>query len=223
MRLRLLADNSRMARRVITLNIDAGTGRALTADKSGPLSLTDILMTLHEQAVLRLLFWDTADGGQTWTAHAFTAGSAFVFGLKAPASITGTTFLHNPATEVWNDSGDWPDVSLATGKVCVRFDTITVDAETFLSNAADTPQDVILEVEVTPPGETPYTPAQFRGQLRNDVIRGTEGDPQPSQPTYVTLAQLQAVMGAGIAFQRVGNSAVLLINGIAVASWETPT
>lgn len=49
---------------------------------------------------------------------------------------------------------------------------------------------VVFELQAKTAGAPPTTIMQFIGNVRNDVLRGDEGDPQPAGPTYYNAQQI---------------------------------
>lgn len=211
------------ARRIIPVSINVSQGKAFDSSFVKPLDESDLRLILSEEVLFRFTCKFTSDGGVTYDTFGFASGTSFRIGIKDPGVITGATFLAYADGAAWNQTTDWSEADPAAGKLCVRLSLNTSAANTFLSSSGTTTQRCVIEIEVTEPGETPFTVAQWFIGLNNDVIRGTEGDPTPGSPTYPTSADLLAVLGSGIVFQRQGDKVVLKIDGVPTASWDKPT
>lgn len=207
------------ARRIYTLIVDVSTGHVV--DRSGRVWIAeDIILMRGDNCVFQLELIKSI-GDQA--AFAISSGCTFKFGIKDPASITGSTYLAYADDDAFNITADWDQWSLANGKICVVFDTNTTNINTFLSGKGNSPQDAVAEIQITFPGQTPFTPAHFDIQIRNDVIRGDEGDPLPSTPTYLTAAEVNARLGSGIQFVRKGaNQVALLLDGNELETFGDP-
>lgn len=183
-------------RRPIPLTANVATGAVIAADLSGRLlTETDIKVRVPEWLIFRFRFLTTEDAGQSYIPHRFPPGTTFKLGLKLPAAITATSFLSYADGTDWNRAEDWALVDPAAGLCCVRFDTSGLVSA--LSAAGADAVKIACEVEAISPGAWPIKPARFDLNAYNAVIRGTEGTPAPTNPTYPTLAQFNAIVPPG--------------------------
>jgi hypothetical protein len=170
---------------------------------------------------LTCVYTDPDDG--TEKPFPFTASMTFKFGVKDPASITGATFLVYSDNASFNLSADWAQVDPTQGKICYRFSSNTADMTSFLSAATVDGKEARAEVEVTEAGDLPFALFQNGMQCYQDVIRGSEGDPTPAEPTYPTSDELNGRLGQGLQFKRVGNRVLVMIDGVESGSFEKPS
>lgn len=211
-----MRDCPAMARRNITLTIDVGLGAAVDANFTRELTEADVRLTRGDVLALQFICQRSPDNGQNWQAFPFSAGTAFRFGLKSPSAVTGADFLAYADGTAWNNTADWADALPSSGRLCVLVNTATAALATFLNSAGTDAVKAIAEIEANEPGGEPFTVARFWVNCYNDVIRGTEGTPAPSSPTYATLAQLNAVICPGFTVTRSGNEISFNIDGVPV-------
>ena len=200
---------------VTTRKIQDASGRVWAA--------TDLPMYRAESIIHRLTCVYTDPDDNLEKPFPFTATQTFKFGVKDPAQLSGTDFLCFADNDSFNLPGDWNSISLSQGRICYRFSSNTATMNTFLSTATTAGVEARAEVEVKDVGEEPFALFQNPCQCYPDVIRGTEGTPAPSTPTYPTSEELTAVLGPGISWKRVGNRAVCFIDGIESGSFEKPS
>lgn len=195
---------------VATAGIEDASGRAWSAN--------DIPLIRGDGCIFRISLFSSLNG----TAYPLSAGQTLKFGIKDPAAIASASYLAFADNDAFNLSADWSSVKPAEGRICVRFDTDTVAMNTFLNAAGADPKEAIAEIQITEPGEKPFTPLRFRVNVMNDVIRGDEGDPLPSTPTYPTAAEVDARLGAGIQLIRKGAGVALVVDGVEIQSFGAP-
>jgi hypothetical protein len=109
-------------------------------------------------------------------------GSFFV-GIKQWKEFAATAFLAQ--TEV---------VTVAGAKLTFTIELTSDPLAAKLTGSTEKCQSV-LEVEYTD-ADGKDTLAAFRFDILNDYIKGTEGSPAPSVPTYYTAAQVQALIAS---------------------------
>lgn len=206
------------ARRIYSLIVDVSTGNVV--DRSGRIwDPQDIRLIRGDACVFRFELINSVGDD---SPYAIASGCSFKFGIKAASTITGATYLAFADNDAFNATGDWDQVSLANGKICVQFDTDTEAIGILLTGSGNTPVEVVAEVQITYPGEKPFTPAHFGCQVQNDVIRGDEGDPLPTTPTYPTSAELATRLGPGIQLVPKGNQVALLKDGVEIITFGAP-
>lgn len=105
---------------------------------------------------------------------------AYSIGLKESGQFGDTTLLAEAALEIDG------------GKLVADLDLDSSDLLTAIGSTAST-LDVNVEVQAVTVGEPPTTLVQYAAKVRNDVVRGNEGTPAPSGPTYLTAAQVAAL------------------------------
>jgi hypothetical protein len=202
------------------LNVNAGL-RSLYEPGGRILVGTDVPIFRAEGVIHRVTVKYVDDSGEL-VPYPFRDDQTFKFGVKDPTDLEGEDFLIYAGHDFFNDSADWDDVDPDQGKICYRFDSFTNELTAYLSGATTAGKMGRAEIEVTTPGERPFAIAQFDVALYPDVIRGSEGTPAPSSPSYPTASEVNNRLGPGIQFVRQGDKCLVLIDGIQCGSFEKP-
>ena len=178
-------------RRIYTLYYNLTEGTLYDPfNSSRALSAADVVIPRGDTGLIRLYIRERNASNELVAVN--LAGTfTWKFGIKDPEVITGTEALVFSDNDQFNQAGDW-DADLAAGKVTVRFSANTTTMGTFLATKKAALTEAIAEIEIREDGGDAFTLAQFAVSCRNDVIRGTEGDPAPAGPEYATVAELAA-------------------------------
>ncbi len=159
--------------RTLSLYVDIDTGALL--DPSTWYALNEIPTAKRGDTVEVELNFKRVTASNPRTVEDVTLEDvgAFFVGIKQWKEFTATAFLAQ--TEV---------VAVEVAKLTFTIDLTSNALAEKLTGAAEKCQTV-LEVEYTD-GDGKDTIAYFRVDILNDYIKGTEGVPAPSAPTYYT-------------------------------------
>lgn len=115
---------------------------------------------------------------------------------------------------LFNVSGDWDDVDLATGKICWAADFFTVAVEVAVGIKAFV--DSFAELWGMKPGGSKWVLiAKWTIRLENSVAADSAGDPGPEPVVnYATLADLGARVESGITLTVESGQIVLKASGV---------
>lgn len=208
-------------RKIISATVDIARAVAFETSNNRILTEADRGAFRADGLLLYFDFVYSLDDGTTWAEYVIPADATLKFAMKDPAALSGANFLAFSDNEKWNVAGDRSDADRAHGKCCVRVSTGTANMETFLNATAAAGLTVVEEVEMQMPGEDPVTLLHGSFQMKPDAIRGTEGDPAPTTPTYALTTDVNNALAQY--FERDADGGLWVkIDGIRVHKFDKP-
>jgi hypothetical protein len=157
--------------RIIALNADIQTGLLVVASSTTPVDAVPSVKR-GDTVQFQITFYNA---GSAYTL----ASGAYIAGVKKYRDFEATAFLAETET-----------VTIATSKATFNLAfTATTLADALEPTAETLP--CVLELQHTD-DDGVQTLAAFRLDVLNDYVRGTEGSPAPSVPTYYTASEIDA-------------------------------
>lgn len=157
--------------RTIALNADIQTGLLVVASSTTPI---DTIPAVKRGDTVRFEITCYNSG----TSYSIGAG-AFIAGVKKYRDFEASTYLAETET-----------VTISTAKATFDLAFTSTALEGMFEPTTDLLQ-CVLELQQTD-DDGVQTLAAFRLDVLNDYVRGTEGSPAPSVPTYYTASEIDA-------------------------------
>jgi hypothetical protein len=131
-------------------------------------------------------------------AYAVPSSSTLLIGIKDPGNLDASTYLASADASAWNVAGDWTEAGAGSAKQSVR---LALDASSLTALLPDGTREKLLTLEISETDDEGLVSTLVQADITifADAIRGNEGVPAPTEPTYLTAAQTAAAIASAMA------------------------